>query len=226
MSMSAPPGDSSGPHGHPDVSVARSDELEYFYHGAFGRLRAGLGLRAFGIQIVRMPPHSDIYPEHDHTENDQEEVYITVSGAATLLVGGRHYRLEPGVFIRVGAREVRKVVTESEPVELIVVGGTPGRAYEPPPYTDSGAALAVASAAPLRVRVGEEVTFDATGSSAGSESGELAYAWDFEGDGALVDTPPITTHAYDEPGTYTAVLQVSDNGGKSDTDKVRVHVHG
>lgn len=214
----------AGAEGQPDVTVKRLDELEWFFHGAFGRLRAGLGLRAFGMQVVRLEPHSDVYPEHDHSDNDQEEVYVTLAGKATLSVGSVQYTLEPGVFVRVGPDETRKVVTEGESVELVVVGGAPGRAYSPPPYTESGAALAVAAASPISVGKGEDVTFDGSGSSAGSGTDELSYAWDLDGSGSFLQTEPRFTHAYEDAGTYTATLRITDGAGRTDTDRVRIHV--
>jgi PKD repeat protein len=207
------------------VTVRTPDELEWFFHDAFGRLRAGLGIRAFGIQLVRLEPHSDIYPEHDHTDNDQEEAYVTLSGEATLRVGSEQYTLKPGVYIRVGSTEMRKVVTSDHSVEFVVVGGAPGRVYTPPPYTESGAALAVATASPTSVSAGDNVIFDGSGSSAGSGTQGLSYAWDFEGSGSFVETDATVTHAYREPGTYTATLRVRDGAGSTDTDKVRIHVH-
>jgi quercetin dioxygenase-like cupin family protein len=207
-----------------DVTVKRLEELEYFHHGTFGRLRAGLGVRAFGMQVVELPPHSDLYPEHDHTENDQEEVYVTLAGKATLTVAEEQYTLEPGVFVRVGPEATRKVVTDAEPVLLVVIGGAPGRAYTPPPYTESGAALAVASASSSAVAVREAVTFDASESTPGSGAEGLIYAWDFEGDGSFVETEQIASHAYETPGSYTATLRVTDSAGRSDQDKVQIHV--
>jgi PKD repeat protein len=217
-------GDRTSVPSQEDVTVKRLDELEYFHHGAFGRLRAGLGVRAFGMQVVKLMPHSDVYPEHDHTENDQEEVYVTLSGEATLSIGTQRYVLEPGVFVRVGPQATRKIVTGDHPVELVVVGGVPGQAYIPPPYTESGAALAVASASPTSTNVGEAVSFDGAESTPGSDAESLTYAWDFEGTGSFVETGERATHAYKTPGTYTVTLRVTDNAGRSDTDKVQIHV--
>src|SRR5687767_15013560 len=100
--MSPEPSEHGAQAADVDITVKRLDDLEYFHHDAFGRLRAGLGVRAFGMQVVTLPPHSDVYPEHDHTDNDQEEVYVTLAGGANLTADGEQYTLEPGVFIRVG----------------------------------------------------------------------------------------------------------------------------
>ena len=80
-------------------------------------------------------------PGRHEREHGQEEVYTALSGSATLHVGDREYRLEPGVFARIGAGERRRVTTADEPVQLLAIGGTPGAAYEAPPFTALGAPL-------------------------------------------------------------------------------------
>ena len=243
MSLDAPPGgprtrfmgsepatregsDPSAPSREPDVTVKRAEDLERFYHGSFARLRAGLGISAFGIQLITLSPNSDIYPEHNHRDNGHEEVYVALRGRATLAVGSQEYTLEPGVFIRVGPDETRKVITQDEPAEFIVVGGAPGRAYSPPPYTNLGAALAVLSASPVSVPTGEEIRFDGSDSTSGDGTGEITFDWDFEGNGSFVAGESVVFHAYDTPGTYDAVLRITDDAGQTDSDKIRIEVRG
>ena len=90
-------------------------------------------------QYANFPPNATTYPEHDHTHDGQEEIYTALSGAATLIAGGQEHRLEPGVFARVGPAEKRKIVTGDAPAQILALGGMPGRAYEPPPFTEVGA---------------------------------------------------------------------------------------
>ncbi|MFT4978803.1 MAG: DNA-binding beta-propeller fold protein YncE [Myxococcota bacterium] len=94
-------------------------------------------------------------------------------------------------------------------------------ACNPDPTTDSGPTAdyteAHADAGPdVSATVGEGVTLD------GSASIGAAMAWDF-GDG-LTDSGAVVEHTYTDPGTYGAVLTVTDDGGgwRSDTAVVTI----
>lgn len=122
-----------------DVTVKRDEDFEATFRGAMLKARAGLGVTSFGMQILRLPPNTDAYPEHDHAESGQEEVYVVLDGRATLTVGGETHELEKYMFARVGPRETRKLITTDEAARLLVLGGTPGAAYEVVPLTEAGA---------------------------------------------------------------------------------------
>ena len=115
-----------------EVKVKKLDELETRYGGAFKLVRHGLGVESFGMQVIDMPPNVDAYPEHDHAEDGQEEVYTALDGQATLQVDGTEHELVPGTFARVPAGVKRKIVTGAQPVRLLAIGGVPGKAYEIP----------------------------------------------------------------------------------------------
>jgi PKD repeat protein len=68
----------------------------------------------------------------------------------------------------------------------------------------------------------EEITFDASASTAGT--GSLSYSWDF-GDGTTGDGEQVT-HAYDDAGTYSVTLSVTDGAGTTDTATATVTVEG
>jgi quercetin dioxygenase-like cupin family protein len=121
-----------------DVTVKRTEEFEAMYGGGLLRARAGLGVTSFGMQIIRMPPNAHRYPEHDHAHDGQEEVYILLSGAATLQAGGEEYALERGVFVRVGPGEKRKILTAEEGVEILALGGIPGEPFDVKQITEEG----------------------------------------------------------------------------------------
>ncbi|MEO8092258.1 MAG: cupin domain-containing protein [bacterium] len=121
-----------------DVTVKRVEDFETYYLGSMKKVRSGLGVSSFGMQVMDLAANESRYPDHDHADSGQEEVYIVLDGAATLQVAGDEHRLEPGVFARVGPGEKRKIVTGDEPARILALGGTPGKAFEAQPMTDEG----------------------------------------------------------------------------------------
>jgi mannose-6-phosphate isomerase-like protein (cupin superfamily) len=124
-----------------DVTVKRVEDFDTPNDGGFCRARASLDVSSFGMQVENFPPHFEHYPEHDHAEDGQEEVYTVLSGSATLHAGGQEHQLEPGVFVRVAPNVKRKITTGDEPARMLAIGGTPGKAYVAPPFTEEGASL-------------------------------------------------------------------------------------
>lgn len=123
-----------------DVTVKRLDDFEGIFGGGMRRVRAGLGVSSFGMQVIELPANFKMYPHHDHSHDDQEEVYTVLSGSATLKVDEQEFTLEPGVFARVGPGQARKLVTGEEGVRLLCLGATPGKPYEAPEWTEEGGA--------------------------------------------------------------------------------------
>ena len=125
-----------------DVTVKRVDEMESIWGGSFVRARASLGASSFGMNILNLPPNYDQYFVHNHVDppvaDNLEEIYTALSGRAKLHVAGEEQVLEPGVFARVGAAETRNITTGAEGAQLLVIGGTPGKAYKPLPIVELG----------------------------------------------------------------------------------------
>jgi mannose-6-phosphate isomerase-like protein (cupin superfamily) len=124
-----------------DVTVKRLEDFEAVFHGGMRRVRAGLGVSSFGIQVIELPAEFSMYPSHDHSHDEQEEVYLALGGRATLRVGEEEFELEPGVFARVGPGQQRKLLTGTEGARILCLGGTPGQAYEPPEWTEEGGSV-------------------------------------------------------------------------------------
>ncbi|MGQ9459769.1 MAG: PKD domain-containing protein [Candidatus Bathyarchaeaceae archaeon] len=95
---------------------------------------------------------------------------------------------------------------------LIGQEGTAISHEDVPPVADAGSNQ--------RVRVGVNVTFDASGST--DDVCIVGYEWDF-GDGTN-GTGKITSHVYTELGTYTVTLTVWDSAGNNATDSIIVTV--
>lgn len=121
-----------------DFTVKRIDEMEAVVGGAFKRARAELGVSSFGIQVIDMPRNTDRYPEHSHAEDGQEEVYLALRGSGEIEIEGKRHALEPDTMVRVAAGTRRKVWTSDQPLRLLIVGGVPGEAYQPPEVSELG----------------------------------------------------------------------------------------
>jgi mannose-6-phosphate isomerase-like protein (cupin superfamily) len=122
-----------------DFTIKRIDEMEAVVGGSFKRARAELGVESFGLQVIDMPPNIDAYPEHDHTHDGQEEVYIPLSGSAEIEIDGERHPLEVNTMVRVGAGEKRKIYTGDDPLRVVCLGGVPGKPYEAPDVSQLGA---------------------------------------------------------------------------------------
>ena len=110
-----------------DVTVKHMDELDS--HDGKGRFlfaRKGLGVTSFGMNVERFPAGYADYPDHDHEQDGQEEVYFVVEGSARLQAGDESFELTSGTFARVGPEQKRKLVPGADGVTLIVIGGRPG----------------------------------------------------------------------------------------------------
>lgn len=119
----------------PDVTIKRFDELEKYAGegggGEFLYAGKGLGVTAWGMNVMRLPAHWDGYPDHDHSEDGQEEVYVVLKGSAVLHADGESWTLEPGTIARVGPAQKRRLVPGDDGVTLLGLGGTPGKPFKP-----------------------------------------------------------------------------------------------
>jgi mannose-6-phosphate isomerase-like protein (cupin superfamily) len=125
-----------------DVTVAAIDEMEPIHGGLARRARATLGVSSWGMQVFTLPPGWDGYPEHNHDSTafdpNQEEVYIPLSGSATLVAGDRRFELVPGTMARVGPEQRRQILPGPEGIRFLALGGRPG-AFDAPSWTELGA---------------------------------------------------------------------------------------
>jgi quercetin dioxygenase-like cupin family protein len=120
-------------------AVKRIDEMEAVFGGAFKRARAELGVESFGMQVLDMPAETgDRYPEHDHGEDGQEEVYAVLRGTGEIEIEGERHALDPEVIVRVGPGVKRKLFAGPEGIRILALGGVPGQPYEPPDVTKLG----------------------------------------------------------------------------------------
>jgi hypothetical protein len=121
-----------------EYAVKRIDEMEAVYLGAFKRARAELGVESFGLQVIDLPPDFENYPEHDHAEDGQEEVFMAIKGGGEIEIDGERFPLDPDHMARVAAGTKRKVWPGAEGMRMVIVGGVPGKVYEAPGISKLG----------------------------------------------------------------------------------------
>ena len=120
-------------------AVKRIDDMEAVVAGTFKRARAELGVESFGVQVMDLPANLEIYPEHDHAEDGQEEVYVALRGSGEVEIDGERHPIDGETMIMVGPGVKRKIWTGDEPMRLLAIGGIPGKPYEAPEVSRLGA---------------------------------------------------------------------------------------
>ena len=121
-----------------EYAVRKIDEMESVYLGAFKRARAELGVESFGLSIIDLPPNFENYPEHDHSGDGQEEVFLALRGGGEIEIEGERFPLDADHVIRVSAGTKRKVWPGDDGVRLLAIGGVPNGPYEPPANSKLG----------------------------------------------------------------------------------------
>ena len=121
-----------------DYAVKRIDEMDAALFGSFKRARAELGVESFGMQVIDLPPSFADYPSHDHTHDDQEEVFLALRGSGELEIEGERFPLDGEHMVRVGPETKRKVWPGAEGSRLLLLSGLPGGVYQPPDLSKLG----------------------------------------------------------------------------------------
>ena len=84
------------------------------------------------MQIIDMPAGYENYPEHDHTHDNQEEVFLVMRGGGEIEIAGERFPLDGDHIARVGPGTKRKVWPGPDGIRLVVLGGVPGRRLRGP----------------------------------------------------------------------------------------------
>lgn len=97
--------------------------------GAFHFVRRELGVEAFGINWIDLPPGAEGF-EHDESDSGQEEVNVCVRGSGAYRVDGEEVPVRAGTFLRFDPQTTRVPVAGPEGMTLLAVGARRG-SYEP-----------------------------------------------------------------------------------------------
>jgi hypothetical protein len=109
----------------PNWHVAHLDDIER--RGRDIPVREHLGIHAFGINAFTPREDGTLVNDHDEAGTGQEELYIVLDGKVTFEVDGEAVDTPPGTLVYVGPEARRKATGDGT---LLVVGATPGEAYQ------------------------------------------------------------------------------------------------
>lgn len=119
-----------------DTGIAGSaiDDLPQIWDGFAKLVRAGLDISAFGVQIMDLPPDYTT-ASHDESDTGQQELYVALRGAGTVVAGEQRLPLDPEHLVRVNAGVDRALTSGPEGLRVLCVGGVPGGPYVAPEWT-------------------------------------------------------------------------------------------
>jgi uncharacterized cupin superfamily protein len=93
-------------------------------------VRHHFGITAFGINAVTKDEGNLLIPEHDELASGQQELYFVHAGEVKATLDGEEVRVPAGSAVHCEPGAKRKFESAASPTTLIVIGGTPGAAYE------------------------------------------------------------------------------------------------
>ena len=115
-------------------AVRTVDELPQLWDGAVKLVRAGLGITAFGVNILDLPPNYTT-ESHDEAETGQQELYIALRGSGRVLIGGQGLTLDEEHLVRADAGVSRVLASGGDGLRVMCVGSTPDAPYTPPAWS-------------------------------------------------------------------------------------------
>jgi uncharacterized cupin superfamily protein len=111
-------------------TIQHIDELEHPWP-KWILVRKSLGVTSFGLNVCELQPGESI-PEHDETDRDQEEVFLTLAGTPTLVIDGARHPAPVGTFARLDPAPQRTVVNDGPDVARVLIVSAPRTSgYEP-----------------------------------------------------------------------------------------------
>jgi mannose-6-phosphate isomerase-like protein (cupin superfamily) len=128
-STSTPGAESRAASGY---TVKAISEMASIHHGAVKLAGAELGTESFGLQVLEFPAGFPDYPEHDHAEDRQEEVYVVLRGGGEFEIDGERVPVDLGQMVRIEAASRRKLWPGPEGVSVLAIGCSPAGGYQRP----------------------------------------------------------------------------------------------
>ena len=121
----------------PAVRASAIDELPTRWEGFAKLVGAGLGVTAFGVNIMDLPPDYATR-SHDESESGQQELYVALRGAGAVVIGPEEHALDAEHLVVVDAGVGRLLKSGPEGLRVLCVGAVPGGLYERPEWSSKG----------------------------------------------------------------------------------------
>ena len=108
--------------GYTIKSVDEFEEMEGSGNATWRLARKSLGAESFGFNVVDIAPGGQI-PEHDHSGDNQEEVFIILDGDATIVANDAEQKAPAGTFARYAPEVKRTIRNNSDAnVRALLIG--------------------------------------------------------------------------------------------------------
>jgi uncharacterized cupin superfamily protein len=120
-------------------ATSNVDELPQIWDGFAKLVRQGLGITAFGVQVMDLPPDYAT-KSHDESETGQEELYVGLRGSGAIVIddAGERLALDIDHMVRVSPGVARTLTSGPGGLRVLCVGGCPGEPYKPQDWTQFG----------------------------------------------------------------------------------------
>lgn len=115
------------------------DELPALWDGFARLVRPGLGITAFGANIMNLPADYST-KAHDESQSGQEELYVRLAGSGELILddSGERLPLDAEHLAAVGPGVSRTLASGSDGLRVLIIGSCPGKAYVAPDWSSGG----------------------------------------------------------------------------------------
>ena len=111
-------------------AASSMDDLPQLWDGFAKLVRAGLGITAFGANVMDLPPNYST-KSHNESESGQEELYVAMRGSGSVDIDGERHPLDVDHVVKVDPPTDRVLSSGPDGMRVLIIGGVPGGVYEP-----------------------------------------------------------------------------------------------